>query len=189
MYWIWANERSDESELRIDNVPPIIDANDWNFDNGERIGMPLPVIDIPFTMRADDRLTDNLVVPGCRGLLVNTRLKAILDELGIENLQYFDTRLQNQNDQKVSDDYYLVNIIGRLSCIDMNASELELDADGEIEFINSLALRPELSESPLKIFRDERFQSLIVAHESIKDALGEQKISGIRFYRPEVYSL
>ena len=90
MYWIWANERSDEYELRIDGVPPVIEEKDWSFDLGQYVVDSVPVIDVPYTMQPDERLTDNLIAPGCRGLLFNKKVKKIFNDAGVDNIQYFE---------------------------------------------------------------------------------------------------
>ncbi|ELR71514.1 hypothetical protein C900_02577 [Fulvivirga imtechensis AK7] len=83
------SERSDEYEVSIDHVPPVIDENDWRFDEGEKVSIDLPVIPIPFRMNPDEILTDNIVAFGVRGLLVNEKKKRFLIVLHRNRCSFF----------------------------------------------------------------------------------------------------
>jgi len=189
MYWIWANERSDEYELRIDGVPPVIEEKDWSFDLGQYVVDSVPVIDVPYTMQPDERLTDNLIAPGCRGLLFNKKVKKIFNDAGVDNIQYFEARLVNTDSGEINDDYVIANIVGKIDCLDYEKSELELDQDGSIEYIDSLSIKNEDSVDYGNIFRLSAFHPVVVVSPLIKEEMENNKITGIRFYRPEDFSL
>lgn len=189
MYWIWANERSDEYELRIDGVPPIIEENDWSFDLGQYVVDSVSLIDVPFTIQPDEHMTDNLIAPGCRGLLINRKIREILNDVGVDNIQYFKTRLVNSSSGEIGEDYMIANIVGKVDCLDYERSELELDQNGNIKFIDSLSIKDEGVIDYGNIFRLSAFHPVIVVSTMIKEEMEKNKITGIKFYRPEDYSL
>ena len=188
MYWVMANERSDENELSIDGIPPMIEKNDWNFDSGEIIHIPLPVIEIPYTIEACERKTDNLIAHGCRGLLVHKKIRAALDNIETSNVDYYKTKLINRNNGNVDNEYYIANVIGLIDCIDHEKSKLVIDEDdGDIEFIDKMVLKDPGNEGYPDIFRISEFLPIIIVSDSVKMAL--KSFSGFIFYKPEDYSL
>lgn len=189
MYWIMLSERSDEYEFSIDETPPAIEENDWQFDVGELHPEPLPVIDIPFSINPDEIMTDNIIAYGVRGLLFNSKVKAVFDRLGIDIIQYFQARLVNRETKEIFEPYWIGNIVGKHSCVDHDNSELEYFADGDIEFIDKLALIPMQEGEYGDIFRLAEFLPLIVVSDRLKVSLQEAGIKGFTFYKPEDFSL
>lgn len=98
------------------------------------------VIDVPYSQHVEERKTDNIVAPTRLGRLINDRVKNIFDALNIDNIQYCKARLIEQQSGAVDDGYLLANVVGKYACVDKDESELEYLSDGEIEFIDSLAL-------------------------------------------------
>jgi len=190
MYWIWANEPDSEDEAMIYGVPPVIEREDLNFDDGIRIERDVPFIEIIQDEDSQGILTDNLIAPGTRGLLFSSRLRNTLATAGVDNIDYYPCRISNPMDGSHTDDYMIANIIGQISCIDREASDLEMHSKfpDVIEFINLLVLDDKKIRDSL-IFRLKEFTQVIVVHDKIKNACTEQSISGITFYTPQNYSL
>jgi len=188
MLWIWANERSDEYELRIDGVPPMIEQHDWNFDLGVYVTDSIPVIDIPYQIEPDERMTDNLIAPGCRGLLVHKKIRSIFDKAGVDNIQYFNTRLINTVSGDIREDYLIANIVGKIDGINYDKSELVYDDKGRIQYIDSLNLKQQV-DNVGDIFRLSAFLPVVVVSDALKRVMDDADISGIKFYLPEDFSL
>lgn len=189
MFWVMMSERSDEYELSIDGTPPLIEQNDWRFDTGRSQPMSLPVIDVPFDIEPDERMVDNIPAYGCRGLLINERVKAVFDTLKLDNIEYFPARLVNQSTNQVLSPYWIANIVGRFSCVDHEKSDLDYYNDGSIQFIDKLVLKPIPGGNYARIFRLAEFLPVMIVSDILKNALTEQNITGFTFYRPEDFSL
>lgn len=190
MYWIWANERSSDAEARIAGVPEVVEREDLAFDRGARVSRDVPLIEILRDEDSQGVLTDNLIAPGVGGLVISARLRDTLARAGVTNIDYYPCRLTNLADGTVSDDYQVANVIGQIACVDRAASDLEMHPKrpDEIEFINSLVLDEHAIAGPL-MFRLAEFQQLVVAHDQVKDACTSAGITGVKFYRPEEFSL
>jgi len=189
MYWITLSERSDEYELSIDGTPPLIEQNGWRFDCGDRVLTPVPPIDVPFAMQPDERMIDNVPAHGCRGLLINARVKAVFNELKLDNIQYFEARLVDEATHEVLRPYWIANVVGKAACVDHGRSELEYGDDGQIRFIDKLALVAMEGLPHGHIFRLAEFLPLLLVSEPLKNALIERGITGFTHYRPEDFSL
>jgi hypothetical protein len=188
MYWIMLSERSHEYQYSHDDTPPQIEQNNWAFDNGQWVSASIPVIHVPITPHPDEVLTDNIPAYGCAGLLINARVKAVFDALGIQSIQYFQAAVTTNN-QPLPEQYWIANIVGSLRCIDWAQSDLLLDEQGEIEFINSLSLRFNPDHDYGAIFRLAEFLPAIAVSDPLKQALEAAKITGFMFYKPEEFSL
>lgn len=189
MYWILMSERSDEYELSIDELPPMMETLDLRFDYGNFISKMPPSIDVPYSQHVEERKTDNIVSPTRLGLLINERVKNVFDTLNIENVQYCSAKLIEQDSGEVNDDYFLANIVGKYACVDKDKSELEYFSDGEIEFIDSLALDLDPAVDYGHIFRLAEFPTLIVISTKLKENLEEAAVTGFKIYAPAEFSL
>lgn len=189
MHWILASERSDEKELAIDGIPQIIEHLDLNFDYGIKITDLVPLIDIPYSSSNNELKTDNIIVAPRIGLLINKKMEAILDSLNIENIQYYSTRLINNSSSEIDESYKIANVIGKIACVDKENSDLEFYADGEIQFIDKLALNLEKNKNYGHIFRLAEFSPIIVISNILKTKIEEANITGFKLYAPEEFDL
>ena len=189
MYWILMSERSDENELSLDVLPPVFDSLDISFDHGNLISTPIPLIDIPFSNADNSIMTDNFVASPRMGLLINAKVKNIFDALNIDNVQYFKSRLIDENTNAINDDYCLINIIGKISCVDKAQSELELFPDGDIRFIDKLVLNLNDNTDYGHIFRLAEYSPLLIINNELKTALETKNVTGFKIYKPEDFSL
>jgi hypothetical protein len=189
MRWIMMSERSDELELSIDGTPPVIERHGWRFDEGRAVTITPPVIDVPFQLERDETIPDNIPAYGTRGLLINDRVKAVLDGLAIDNVQYFAARLIDQRSRTVWAPYWIANVVGRVACIDHDRSDLETYEDGAVKFIDSLSLIALPDHAYGHIFRLAEFPPAMVISDTLKRALEAAGITGLRTYRPEQFSL
>jgi hypothetical protein len=191
MYWILSTESIVETDAWIKGQPEVIKKYDIHLGLGIRQRVDIPTIEIIMKKEHQGRLTDNLIAHGATGLVVNQKIKKILDDLEIDNIHYYPTTVINQVTNEIINDYQTGNIIGRIKCVNFDQSDLELDEDdGSIEFISKLVLKEKvLKNTDLKIFRMAEFFPIILAHDSVKNAMTNQQISGIRFYHPEEYVL
>lgn len=189
MYWIWKSLRADDGEARISGRPEVIADLGLSFDEGNRIQPAVPLIRIVRDEDSQGRLTDNQLAPGTTGLLFSRRLRDLLAGAGVHNIDYYPVTIENPADGTQSDDYQLGNLIGRVACIDMAQSDLQMHPRlGVIEFIDSLVL-DETKLGQLRMFRTVEHAQVIVVHESVRDACVAARITGVSFFQPAEFSL
>ena len=120
--------------------------------------------------------------------MFNTRLRELLQGLGVDNLQYFPCHIDNPIDGSSTDDYQVANIVGRVACVDFAKSVVEKFelAPDQLKSITKLSL----VKSKLRghdLFRLHEQPQVIVASDRVKLACEKQQISGVVFYDPEEY--
>jgi hypothetical protein len=189
-YWIWRDDAHSEDQANLRTRPSIINDQGLYFDDGALMVRPEDGTTLAITLSdADDGfLTDNLVAPALPGLLISSRLRAVLDESGVDNIQYFPVDLTRSNGAASFDGYFIANIIGRVACTDFERSDIVMNAElpPMIDGINKLAL-DEDSVQDLDIFRlGELFVAIIVSSR-LKDAIERSGVSGVAFQAVDEY--
>lgn len=188
-HWIWANEPTADDEAMIYGTPRAVEALDLEFNNGLLVTTKVPPIEVVQDDDSQGVLTDNLIASGTNGLLFSTRLRDLLQKIGIDNIQYFPAVVRNPVEKTSTKDYSIANIIGRVACIDRKSSELEMSPDDpdRIEFIESLAI-DEKKARGLDLFRLDEKTEIIVLSDRVKKACEKAKITGVRFYPPKDFT-
>jgi len=184
-YWLWMGGREKDSDAYIQGVPDIVEHNNISFDDGELVSIS-NLLPIKLTLNNDyvGRITDELEATGTTGILIHSKIKELLDGLEVNNLQYFETEIKDILQGKIYTDWFLVNIVGNIKCVDMQLSKLVMD-DNEIEFIDKLVLDVETeNKSNLKIFRLTEYLPLIVVNDEVKQAIEKSGFTGPAFIAP-----
>jgi len=120
--------------------------------------------------------------------LYHKKLCAVLTDFGIDNIQYFPVVLRNKDTGKTEDDYFLVNIIGLLDCVDMNKSKVKWWPSGMgFDFISMVI--DENKTQGLPVFRLKEDPTKVLISEALKKHLQKNKVLvGTQLIKPEDYS-
>lgn len=122
--------------------------------------------------------------PG-RSLLFSQRFIHILDSLGVDNIQYFDADV-TYAPTGAKHDYKVANIVGLVSALDMNQSEVILSRQGNVLDIEEMHLDEQKLEG-YKICRLKEDTMLIIVHKSIKEAVDNAALTGFMFVTDEEF--
>jgi hypothetical protein len=188
-YWVWANEPTGDNEAMVYGVPPVVEQLGLRFNDGNLVTQSVPLIQIDRDADSQGVLTDNLIAAGSKGLLFSGRLRSLIAQLGIDNIQYFPTVIRNPSDGTQTSDYELANIIGRVWCLDREASVIECAPNDPdyIEFIETLALDTARIRGH-DLFRLGEKAQILIASDRLKRACETAKITGVRFYVPAEFT-
>lgn len=102
--------------------------------------------------------------------LMSKRLVAALEKAGVDNLQKFEVELVNEKTGKVNKDFWNVNIIGLVSCAEVDLSETSELGSGY--YFHNLVIDPtkvgdllmfRLAESMMDVLVEERVARAIEA--------------------------
>ncbi|WP_157581899.1 imm11 family protein [Shewanella woodyi] len=183
-----ANERNSENELSIDDTPLLIETNGWEFDSGLYIKETVPLISHTYKLEPEQFITDYIVAYGFKGLLFSKKLLKVMKDLKVNNVQCFPVELVNGDTEQI-DEYSLINVIGQYCIVDHERSEVTSDDDGDIQFIDSLTFIDTSKVELPPIFRLSSFLPLVIVNNQIKQAFEDNNITGLKFYKPEEFSL
>jgi hypothetical protein len=109
--------------------------------------------------------------------LYSNKVKNCLERCGVDNIDYYPVAIKDPKNC-VNADYWFVNILGRISCLDVDNSDVEVDAFGDGLDFKSFAI-DESRTAGTKIFRLHERSRLVIIHESIYSALSEIGLKGV----------
>lgn len=158
------------------------------FDNGLFITGDIPLIEIKLDEDSEGTMTDHIIAPGVKGLLMNHKLVQVLHDLQVNNIQAYPTKIIGSNGEVVSEEYNIVNVIGRINAVDTDASDIEMHPDfpNQIEFINSLVIKESIVGQP-PLFRLAENTQVVIVREDIKETINKHGITGIKFCLPSEF--
>ena len=179
-------EHTNDNELIIHGSPALISDIGVRLNIGQPVGGDLKFGKFKYEKSNKSYLADNIAAPGFKCLLFKKEIKCFLENSDVKNLQYFEILLEDDNQDATI--CYMTNVIGSYDIVDYDKSDIELD-DGKIEFIDSLSFI-DTSEIYLPpIFRLSSFLPLIIVNDYVRGELEKNKFSGLKFYKPEEFSL
>ncbi len=86
MYWVWTNSPGNDDAAVIHGVPPVgVYLNLW-FDDGVPVTINVPLIEIQRNSDSQGMLNDNVIAPGVYGLLLSSRVRRVLAEIGMQKM-------------------------------------------------------------------------------------------------------
>lgn len=132
------------------------------------------------------------------GIILNKRCIDLLKSIGVNNLEEFQLSIIDHATGEKINAYSIYNIIGKISCLDKDASVFEESTitPGQCEEFEKLVIdeskvdeyQKNLGEKgPLKIFRLEESTFLVIAHEDVKTAIEKANITGWVFTETSLY--
>jgi hypothetical protein len=188
--WIWETRPTADSHRILYARPDVVRLHGLSFLTGERpTRARWPRIELPMRRGERGTKTDALSAPGLNGEAFGPRLRALLADLGVTNLEYYPLRILDVKTGKTIDDYRVANILGHRDCIDSARSTLRRSRGTEgIRSIKGMTL-VESKARGLKMFRLTGFLPILIVTEDVKLAVKEAGITGVEFYRPEGYCI
>ena len=127
-------------------------------------------------------------VPNILGLpIISTRFKKLLYPLATGDVQFLETPLYDQETRKPESGYWVMNILVRIDCIDLQRSEYSYFPESDIicsfekYYLDSKRL------PSAAIFRDENTASEFFASEAVARIARRTQITGIAFSEVDVY--
>ncbi len=120
--------------------------------------------------------------------VVSRRILDALLPLDLYGVQFVPAKVRNPRDPSSEPrDYWFVHVWNRIACLDEEESELELYDDGTIFGIEELVLDEgkleEVEPDKRMVFELAEKATLILVHESVKEAIESADPTGVRFFR------
>ncbi|MDH5216136.1 MAG: hypothetical protein OEX19_00430 [Gammaproteobacteria bacterium] len=118
--------------------------------------------------------------------IISERLYFVLKEAGVDNIDVYPMEICDEEGLVLYDDYFAVNIIGKVSAVDIEKSISDEDqADSMIsKSFDSLAINEDAANG-LKLFRLAENVGVVLVNENIKNILTVNKFETIELLEPE----
>jgi hypothetical protein len=189
MYYVMRFDREFPKPLKILKRPGIPGFEDLRFNDGVRIKGKLPVIEFKVDPERLGVFTDYLGT--MLRLTISARFKSVLDRIGVDNVDYYPARIVNEATGEKRDDYFQANVVGVISCLDEDKTEMEVESyPGFPPMIGEIS-HMVLDESKISgelLFRLAEVTEIVIAHEKVKKAAEKAKLTGVVFLPANGYS-
>ncbi len=173
-YFIIEQETMQEGPPVLDTLPEDIDVLD--FTSGRRVERSSDPIVIALRESIGSFLPDMLtyLIP-----LFSEKLKHILNELHVSNIDYYPVELIDTDTRKIDRTYWLANIIGCIECVDIENSDATYDKLFKKHTFKSFLI-DESKVRDASMFRLAEKQRLIIIDEALKASLDRAELQGVR---------
>jgi hypothetical protein len=113
--------------------------------------------------------------------LVSSRIVAILKELNVLGVDFYKSEIVRPNGEIIKD-YYTLNILNRISCLDKEKSDFKIKKFGpaEIYDFKKICLDKSKIPSSVKLFRLDEDGTLVFVDQTIKEEFEKEGITGIK---------
>lgn len=162
----------------------VLEVSEWNgppWMTGQLIDRPVPN---PFVFLLDPHYPGELL-PMYEGSILVMRDELIrkLQKAGVDNLQLFPALIRDEEKNREYADYKAVNIVGLISCANMDESTRMDPEDDESDMIDvdfdSLVI-DESRTGGMLLFRLAEAVSAILVHRNVRERV--QALRGMTFY-------
>ena len=166
--------------------PTLDGRTDVKFGRGVRIDADLSKLEFLLDPKDKREMPDFGTAFG--GLVVSERFREVLDEAGVDNVDYYPVRITQKATGEKHTGFFQANVIGAIACVDRGKSKFtpsEIKPKLITEF-KDLRLDPKKVGGE-KLFRLAEYPAMLIAHESVKKAIEKAKLSGIKFTAADGY--
>jgi len=126
-YFVLDQDLDDLENAAIGGVPENIDPTDWI------LGTWMPPLPTPLSVTVHERSGElRGDIMGGLVSLYSTKLKEALENFGVDSIQYFPVSLRDPESRKTEAGYFLVNIVGRIACLNRDQSHFEVSPTGKV---------------------------------------------------------
>jgi len=180
----------------LSGVPDVSDneklPNAYKYDKGIPLLKNYPSRDIAIMVYDTDELYEDReelydFLPNMDNTLVaNIKVKEILEELGVENIEFLPITIWDREKKPIEADYYIINPVGSVEIIDMEKSKYRMGAliKDQIKRIKNLVINRNAVTEKDKLFRATTKLDQIFINEEIRQAFIKAGIKGYWLSRP-----
>jgi len=159
--------------------------NSYKFVEGESLKTEFPA-DAYYIMSPDFPKDigcyDVLHVIGAE-LVVSSKVKSFFESENVLGLEFLAVDVFNHKKRKVSDDYFIVNTLNIIDCLDKDKTSYKwnaLDSESMIDVKNMTIIESKVPEE-VSLFRVKYVNNLLIFRRSLLDKMLEQ---GFHYFEP-----
>lgn len=185
-YWVLKAESADGAI--IDALPKDSPTN-WKFSTGEPLARQFKAGGkVSFSDHFPDRRKVYDFVRNTVGvLLVSSRVKSVLAELRVDNVEFLPVTLCDHQWNPVAEGYGILNVLGSQDAIDMKKSDYDIDpiTKKEITRIGNLVLAKDQIDPKADLFRVRNMMELILISDRVREAFDKAGLTGFKAHPAE----
>ncbi len=116
--------------------------------------------------------------------IVSHKVKRIIEELDIESVEFLQLTLFDHKMNPANKEYYIMNLVGGIDCIDMDKSEYKMNrlVKGRIKFLDKLVLDESKIPTEAKIFRLSAKPNEYIIHDDVRKTFEQNGITNFKLF-------
>ena len=136
----------------------------------------------------DTGLADSL--PGASFIVVSQKTRQFLEDEKVPRIEFLPMKILDLKGGVASADYFVVNPLTIVDCIDPDASGVEMDSLDKGAFCGceQLILREVAIPADVPVFRFEHWRQVIGIRRELADRMKAAGLTGLRFIEPLKYT-
>ena len=149
----------------------------WPSDAGAKMSKKFP---------RDSGLADSM---HCNHVVVSARVRQLLESEPVRSVEFLPLQIINHKDEVVATDYFVLNPLEIVDCIDLAASEGKenpLDP-GTLYGVARLVLRDEAVPQTLSVFRTKHWTDVSLIRRELAERMTKAGLTGLYFIEPAEY--
>jgi hypothetical protein len=162
-----------ENNVSLGEIDSDIELEPVGLLSGAKLAKPPGYINITLSKNSGDFYPD---IISSLITLYSNKVKQCLDNCGVDNVDFYPVKIIDPKSNTVNFDYWFANICGRISCIDVENSDTEVDPLGGLEF-ESFCI-DEAKVNGARIFRLHEDGTLVIVNEVIFNELSKAGLKG-----------
>jgi hypothetical protein len=133
-------------------------------------------------------LADSL--DGANFLVISGKAKQLIEQETAGKIEFLPMKIINHKGRLASDDYFVVNPLDIVDCIDKDASSVELDSLNTemIDGCAQLVLKEDVIPQELKIFRTKFWRGMILIRRELAQKMEKAGLTCMSFTEPTKYT-
>ena len=183
-YWVFKSDFGEEG-VYLSSLPGE-GPKDYEYSEGIPLADRHPA-GVSSAMYYDPSYPDRIklfdFVDNLDGVLVaNQKVVNILQDFSVDNVEFLPVWLMDHQDQPASKDYFILNVLGGVDIIDMEASTYRMDAliEDQIDRIKNLVVSYENIPKNAHLFRASAKLNQYFISDDLKQAFEKNNIKGYR---------
>lgn len=180
-YYLLSQELLVRGAIAIGDVPEEIDPLEWI--RGRVVSPPPNPLRLMLS-EASGEFFGDIVEPFVT--VYSTKLRSALTAFGVDNVEYFPVELEHPRTHRVEREYWLANVVGRVSCVDLANSTYTPSGSGKGLNLEGFVIDSRRApDAPL--FRLDEQPTLVVINEALQAHLAGANLRGVRMTPTEEY--
>ncbi|NVJ09699.1 hypothetical protein HUW63_31305 [Myxococcus sp. AM001] len=152
-YLILPMSRENLNYCFVDNYPEGLGLIDYKIGHGEPLGADYPMdARVYMTERYKGMQVPDLVENTCGMRIVSRRVKEVFERVNQSPVEYLPVAIYNHKKRVASTDHFIVNPLGTVDCLNLEASEIEYH-NGKVVSVDNPVLDPAKVETAPHLFR------------------------------------
>lgn len=177
MYLVWKSDINNEAYYTRGAIRDINVLKGIKLNKGETLSNKNLKIDIDLIGKyqpADYFHVGSLFI-------VSRKLKNIFEEKKVL-AEYFLINLYKENSEYLEEEYFFVNLLKKIDCINKIDSKYS-EEDGFIDEIYKLVIDEDKAKNEVLFRVDKTFNNIILVHDSLSDVIKKSGCTGVNFIK------